>query len=104
MGNAREGLIAEPQNDAMETLLNGSALIDVVILATLVEWAALTALWKHRGRGVPPGILSWMLLPGLCLMLAVRSAMLGAPWYWLALLLMVAGLAHLVDLRGRWRH
>ncbi len=102
MGHAREGLKAAPP-DAMEALLSGTGLIDIVIIATLIEWAVLTVLWKQRGRGVPPGVLSWMMLPGLCLMLAMRSVVLGAPWYWLALLLMLAGLAHLVDLRGRWR-
>ena len=81
MGAARKGLRPAPQNMTMASLLSGTALIDLVILATLVEWAALTALWKRRGRGVSPGMLSWMLLPGLCLMLAVRSAILGAPWY-----------------------
>lgn len=61
----------------------GTPLIDAVILATLCEWAA-------------------MLVPGLCLMLSVRSALLGMPWYWMALLLSAAGLAHLADLRRRW--
>ena len=88
----------------MEHAISGSGLIDLVIIATLVEWAALVLLWQRSGRGVPSGMLAWMLLPGLCLMLAVRSVMLGAPWYWLALLLIAAGLAHLVDLRSRWRN
>ncbi len=88
----------------MDQLISGVRLIDIVIVATLVEWGALALLWRHSGRGVPPGVLTWILLPGLCLMLAVRSAMVGAPWYWLALLLLGAGVAHLVDLRGRWRY
>jgi len=88
----------------MAQLLTGTGLIDVVIVATLFEWAALAALWQQRRRGVQPGMLAWMLLPGLCLMFAMRAVLLGAPWYWLALLLTCAGLAHLFDLRGRWRH
>ena len=86
------------------TIFSGTGLIDLVIVATLVEWAVLASLWRQRGRGVPPGVLTWTLLPGLCLMLAVRGVMLGVAWYWLALLLCCAGLAHLIDLRGRWRH
>ncbi len=88
----------------MTNFFTGTGLIDVVIVATLVEWAVLVMLWRQRERGVPPGVLAGMLLPGLCLMLAVRGVMLGVPWYWLALLLSCAGLAHLLDLRGRWRH
>ncbi len=92
------------RNDRMEQLLRGTGLIDIVIIATLIEWVVLVVLWKRCGRGVSPGVLNWMMLPGLCLMLAVRSVVAGAPWYWLALLLTIAGLAHLVDLRGRWRY
>lgn len=88
----------------MEQLLTGTRLIDLVILATLIEWAVLVLLWKRHGRGLPPGILTWMLLPGLCLMLAVRGVISGTPWYGLALLLLLAGLAHWVDVRSRWRY
>ncbi len=87
----------------MEQLFGGTRLIDIVIVATLIEWAALLLLWQQRERGVPPRILGGMLVPGLCLMLAMRSIITGAPWYWLPLLLTLAGLAHLLDLRNRWR-
>lgn len=80
----------------------GTALIDIVIAATLLEWVALSLLWRRRRRGLPPLALSLTLLPGLCLMLAVRSAMLGLSWYSVALLLAASGLAHMIDLRKRW--
>ncbi len=86
----------------MEQFFAGTVLIDFVIAATLVEWAVLTQLWRRKQQGLPPSSLSWMLLPGLCLMLSVRSAMLGLPWYAVMLLLLAAGLAHLIDLRRRW--
>lgn len=87
----------------LDSLLTGTHLIDIVIAATLIEWAVLLLLWRQREQGVPPRLLGWMLLPGLCLMLAVRSVITGAPWYWLALLLTLAGLAHLLDLKSRWK-
>lgn len=77
-------------------------LIDVVIVATLLEWAALALLWRHRRRGLRPAALAKMLVPGLCLMLAMRSVALGQPWYWMAMLLSAAGLAHMADLKSRW--
>lgn len=77
-------------------------LIDVVIVATLLEWAVLALLWRRRRRGLRPGALRRMLVPGLCLMLAMRSIAIGAPWYWMAMLLSAAGAAHLADLKGRW--
>ncbi len=87
----------------LDSLLTGTRLIDVVIAATLIEWAVLLLLWRQREQGVPPRLLGSMLLPGLCLMLAARSAITGAPWYWLALLLTLAGLVHLLDLKSRWK-
>ncbi len=79
-----------------------SQLIDVVIVATLLEWAGLALLWHRRRRGLRPAAVARMLLPGLCLMLAMRSIALGEPWYWLALLLSAAGAAHAADLKRRW--
>jgi hypothetical protein len=77
-------------------------LIDVVIVATLLEWAVLTLLWRRHRRGLQPAAVARMLLPGLCLMLAMRSVALGQPWYWMAMLLSAAGIAHVVDLTRRW--
>ncbi len=77
-------------------------LIDVVIVATLLEWAALALLWRSRRRGLRPAALMVMLVPGLCLMLAMRSIATGAPWYWMAVLLSAAGAAHAADLKSRW--
>jgi hypothetical protein len=44
-----------------------------------------------------------MLLPGVCLMLALRAALAGSAWPWVPLALAAALLAHLADLRARWR-
>ena len=86
----------------MQAEFSGTLLIDFVIAATLLEWAVLTLLWRRKQQGLPPSALTWMLLPGLCLMLSVRCAMLGLPWYTVMLLLLAAGLTHLIDLRRRW--
>jgi hypothetical protein len=86
----------------MQEIFTDTGLIDLVVAVTLLEWAALSWLWRRRRTGLPPLALSLTLLPGLCLMLAVRSAMLGLPWYSVALLLSASGLIHLFDLRKRW--
>ncbi|MEK0435807.1 MAG: hypothetical protein RL369_1856 [Pseudomonadota bacterium] len=86
----------------MEAVFSGTLLIDFVIAATLVEWAVLTLLWLRKQQGLPPASLSWMFLPGLCLMLSVRSAVMGLPWYTVMLLLLASGLTHWIDLRRRW--
>ena len=44
------------------------------------------------------------LVAGSCLLLALRGALVDAPWRWTAACLMVALIAHLADLGQRWRH
>jgi apolipoprotein N-acyltransferase len=39
---------------------------------------------------------------GAALLLALRAAITGAAWPWIAAWLAAAGLAHLADLRTRW--
>jgi hypothetical protein len=43
------------------------------------------------------------LLAGLFLLLALRGALAGAGWRWIALALTAACLAHVTDLGYRWR-
>ena len=86
----------------MEQFFSGTGLIDFVIAATLLELAALSWVWRRKRTGLPPLALSLTLLPGLCLMLAVRSTSLGLPWYSVALLLSAAGITHMIDIRKRW--
>ena len=76
-----------------------SVAVDAIIALTLLEAAALLAL---RPRWALRALLP-TLVAGLCLMLALRAALAGAAWPWLALPLLVAGTAHGVDLALRWR-
>ncbi len=78
-------------------------LIDLVIAMTLLEAAGL-AVYHHRtGKGLAPGEFLPTLAAGLALMLAVRAGVSGAGWVWVAAGLSAAGLAHLADVRRRWR-
>lgn len=43
-----------------------------------------------------------LVLPGLCLMLAIRAALAGAAWPWVPAALAAALVAHLADIRKRW--
>lgn len=86
----------------MEKFFSGTSLIDVVLVATLLEWVALEIWWRRTGRGLNPVDMRLVLLAGLALMLAVRTVMMQLPWFITATLLSAAGLVHLVDLRRRW--
>jgi len=71
-----------------------------LVLAVL----ALEALLLLRA-GRPAIDVALLLLPGACMMLALRSALVGASWLWIALPLAVSFPVHLADLlrRGKGR-
>ena len=77
--------------------------LDLILAAMALEAAVLGAMWRSSRVGVPPGALLPNLLSGMCLLLAMRAGLAGAWWGWISLPLLVAGIFHVGDLRGRWR-
>ncbi len=77
--------------------------VDLVLALMVVEAALLAWHRRRSGRGVPVAELLAFLLAGACLLLALRAALVGASWVWVAAALAGAGAAHLADLRLRWR-
>jgi len=83
-------------------LASGRA-VDFVLAFMLCEGLLLALLYQRRGIGVAPAVLGPMLLAGAALLLALRAALTGDHWSWLALWLILALAAHLWDLSLRWR-
>jgi hypothetical protein len=77
-------------------ILTSPHLIDFVLLVTIAEAVVLSRVFRCR-------VAIGLLLPGICLLLAVRAALAGVAWPWVPVMAAAAGLAHLVDLRQRWR-
>jgi hypothetical protein len=77
--------------------------VDLILILMLAEALVVLAWWRRTGRGLAPAAFLPFLLAGGCLMLALRAALVGAAWPWMALALLGALLAHLLDLRRRWR-
>jgi hypothetical protein len=74
--------------------------VDVVLLMTAAEAVVMSWLWRrHR-----PAIAAFLrtLVAGAFLLLALRVALTGGAWPWIAAALMGSGVAHAADLRGRW--
>lgn len=88
--------------DGMGDLIESGHLVEMILGLTVLEWFGLSAYHRVTGRGVPPGDLAWYLLSGLLLLAALREALVGAWWGWIAACLTGALLAHLVELRRRW--
>ncbi len=81
---------------------DGSVLLWIVALV-VVEGAVLAWLWVSKRIGWAPRLLFGQLASGASLMLAVRAAILDQPWTQIALWLICALIAHVVDLVLRYR-
>lgn len=86
----------------MAEFLASGWLVDLVIAFTLLEFVLLLGWRRLRGGGLPAIDLALAIGGGLCLMLALRAALLGAPWPAIVLPLIGAGLLHALDLYRRW--
>ena len=78
-------------------------IIDAILVLTVLEWVALVIYYRRFGRGIAGGKLAGNLLAGMCLLLAVRTALTGGSWPLVGLCLFGGLIAHVVDLRQRWR-
>ncbi len=87
----------------MTSLLESAHLVDLVLAAAILEFGLISVWWRRRRQGIPPTQLLPNILAGAFLLLALRLALGGAPWHWYAGCLIGSGLAHVVDLRQRWR-
>lgn len=92
----------------MAELLQSGALIDAILVLVALEALAFLVLYKlvpTAPRLFAPHLATlWpTLLSGALLMLAVRLAITDAPWTWIASVLAVAGLSHVVDIMLRFR-
>lgn len=78
-------------------------MLDAVIAFTLLEGVGLWLYHRLTGQGLAPNEYALNMLSGLCLMLAVRAAVSGLAWPWVAVCLSASGLAHGWDITRRWR-
>lgn len=78
-------------------------MVDLLLGLVLLEAIALVVHARRTGRGVPPASLLATLAAGGFLLVALRAALSGGWWGWPGLALLAALVAHLVDLRLRWR-
>ena len=78
-------------------------IVNLVMGFVVLEAVLLIAWHRRTGGGVAAGDLLPNLAAGFCLLLALRAALGGAAWRWIGLALFGSLLAHLLDLRRRWR-
>lgn len=88
----------------MSELFASGRIVDLILGFMVLEGVALAAWRRRTGHGLAPATILRALLPGLCLLLALRGALVSAWWGWIALCLLLALLAHLADLASRWQY
>jgi hypothetical protein len=84
-------------------LFTSGWIVDLIVASLAVEAFALILYRSRTGRGIPSIELLTNLLAGACLLIALRSALVGRAWYWTAGWLMIALVCHIADLSQRWR-
>lgn len=87
----------------MAALFASGRVIDLILVLVVLEALALIGWRRVRGHGLATADVILMLLPGAILMLAIRAALTDAGWPIIGGWLAVALVAHLADLRRRWR-
>lgn len=79
------------------------AVVWLILGGMAAEAVLLTALHHRTGRGLGPRDLLPNLAAGGFLVGATGAVLGGAPWGWVAALLLAGGVLHVIDLRSRWR-
>lgn len=87
----------------VSSLFASGRVVDLVLGMMMLEAALLVGYRRRTGRGVRIAELLTFLVAGACLLLALRAALVGASWEWIAAALAGALAAHLADLGLRWR-
>jgi ABC-type spermidine/putrescine transport system permease subunit II len=85
----------------MQGFFASGQVADLVLLVLAAEAAALFLWHRRTGRGLAPLVLAGLVLPGIAFALALRAALTGAGWGWVAAALVAAFLAHAFDLTVR---
>lgn len=81
----------------MEWLFARGHAVDIVLAVLGIEAVWLAA----RGRKLAD--IALLMLPAVAILLALRGALTGASWHWIALPLALSFPVHLADLRRRFR-
>lgn len=88
---------------ALGALFADGRAVDAILVLVGVEAVALTVVHRRTGRGIAPADLWPNLLSGAGLLLALRAALVDAPWPWIAASLTLGLFGHLADLARRRR-
>ena len=85
----------------MGELFASGRVVDLILGFVVLEAVVLLVYGRPTGRSLSLADILSCIVPGMMLMLALRAALVGSSWPWIALCLSGALLGHLADLRRR---
>ncbi|WP_322514017.1 hypothetical protein SR870_13220 [Rhodopseudomonas palustris] len=88
----------------MSDLFTRGVVVDAVLIVLVLEAFVVVGYWLWKKRGIAPADFLPGMISGALMLLALRAVLAGAGWLAPTLCLMAAGLAHLIDVRRRWRN
>lgn len=80
----------------MEWLFASGHAVDIVLAVLAIE-----AIWL-RAKGRSAIDIALLMLPAVAILLALRAALVGADWPWIAVPLALSFPVHLADLKSRF--
>jgi hypothetical protein len=83
-------------------LFSSGRIVDGILALMAIEAIALILVRKVTNKGIATVDLLVNLAAGMALMLALRAALTGQGWQAVALCLIAALIAHLLDITRRW--
>lgn len=86
----------------MADLITSGRIIDLILVVIGLELTALAVLARLRPPGLRFGRLLSLVIPGVCIFLALKAALVSAGWGVIALFLAMSGIAHAFDVWIRW--
>jgi len=85
----------------LEAWFASGRIVDIAIMLMLAETGAIWLYRRARGPILAVSDLAWNVAAGASLLLALRAALTGAGWIWIAGFLTAALIAHVGDVRRR---
>lgn len=84
----------------MQDLISSGRVVDLILLVIVLEYAVLLTLRRARWKRASVDLF-FALMPGAMLLLALRGALVGVEWQWIAGALGASFPFHLIDLARR---
>lgn len=89
--------------ETLQQLVTSGRIVDIMLVVVVLEIGVIEVYRRRHGAGVTTLPLLVNIGAGASLMLALRAALAGSGWQWIAVFLVSALVFHVGDLLVRWQ-